>query len=167
MPIPTIQHAGRKYPAFQASGNAARFVIPFAQEVCIGVGFDIGCNRLEWKLPNALPVDPVIDCKHDAFTLPNIKVDYIFSSHCLEHLHSWVEALDHWATRLRAGGVLFLYLPHPDQSYWWPWNNRKHIHVLYPQMIEQYLIDRGWRNVFVSQRDLNHSYVVMAEKSEI
>ena len=60
---------------------------------------------------------------------------------------------------------LSLYLPHKDQSYWLPWNNRKHTHVLDQEMIEKYLWDRDdMDNIFVSQRDLNWSFMVMAEK---
>lgn len=163
--IPTIQFNGERYPEFQQTGNAARFIMPFAQEVCKGFGVDIGCGRADWSLPGSVLIDPAIDPAHDGMNLPNVSFDYCFASHSLEHFPDWVGALDHWATRLKPGGVLFLYLPHPDQQYWKPWNNRKHYHVLYPKDLLKYLIDRGWRNVFVSERDLNHSFAVMAEKS--
>lgn len=163
--VETIVYNGEKYPAFQSSGNAARFILPFAQEVCRGFGADIGCNRAEWSLPGSVLIDPAIDPAHDAMELPAVKFDYIFSSHCLEHLQDWVAALDHWATRLKTGATLFLYLPHSDQQYWRPWHNRKHYHSFSPETIKAYLVDRGWRNIFVSQRDLNHSFAVIAEKS--
>lgn len=171
--IETIQHNGNKYPAFQGTGFAARFAFPFAQEVCKGKGYDIGCNRLSWALPGAVPVDlsfatrdnqPRGEFYTDALQLPAEPVDYIFSSHCLEHLPDWVGALDHWGDRLRVGGVLFLYLPHPSQTYWQPWHNRKHIHSLQPETLRAYLVDRGWRNIFVSGADLNNSFYVMAER---
>lgn len=167
MPIQIIEYAGRKYPAFQSEGNAAQWAKPFALHICqpdIKEGYDIGYCKDEWKLhPRSMGVDDgeIINAYH----LPSMKVDYVFSSHCLEHLHDWVGALDHWSERIREGGVMFLYLPHPDQTYWQPWHNRKHMSVLYPKMLEQYFIDRGWRNVFVSERDLNYSYIAMAEKS--
>jgi SAM-dependent methyltransferase len=175
--IEIIDFQGQIYPAFQATGNAARFCRPFATELCQGTGYDIGCNRLEWCLPGAIPVDngPLlrtqVEVHHDAppywqdgTALPPKPVDYIHSSHCLEHLPDWVGALDHWGSRLKSGGVLFLYLPHPDQLYWRPWNNRKHIHTLYPSDLQQYLVARGWVNVFVSERDLNHSFIATAQK---
>lgn len=161
----TIHYNGENYPAFQASGFAARFAFPFAAELCNGVGYDIGCNRKEWCLPFAIPIDPLIDWTVDAYNLPDRTVDFIFSSHCLEHLRNWVEALDYWATKIRSGGILFLYLPHPTQQYWLPWGNKKHIHILFPEVIEQYLRDRQvWKNIFVTGRDLNHSFYVVAEK---
>jgi predicted SAM-dependent methyltransferase len=91
-------------------------------------------------------------------------VDYIFSSHCLEHLPHWVDALDHWSSRLKSGGTLFLYLPHRSQEYWKPWNNRKHVHIFDEEMIRAYLTDTGYTKVCVSGVDLNNSFMAMAEK---
>ena len=170
--INIIEFAGERYPKFQSEGFAAKFAFPFALEVCKGFGLDIGCNRTEWKLPNAYPIDPVIDSNFNAMRIPQpIEVggdekewDYIFSSHCLEHIVEWVSVLDYWRENLRSGGVLFLYLPHPDQKYWLPWNNRKHVNILHPDDIERYLNANGFKNVFVSGRDLNHSFMAMAEK---
>lgn len=168
MPIETIEHLGNKYPAFQASGNAARFVKEFAKEVCNGIGFDIGCNRLEWCLEGAIPIDPVINPEWNAYNLPKPKnVDYCFSSHMLEHIPNWVEALDYWHTRLKVGGVVFLYLPNMDkQSYWCGWHNRKHIHYFTPSIIKNYFETQPkmWSNVFVSETDLNSSFCAIAEK---
>lgn len=161
--IETIQFRDHVYPTFQSQGFAAQFAFPFAQQVCKGTGYDIGCNRHAWCLPGAIPIDPLIDNRWDAYNLPDNKVDYIFSSHCLEHLRNWTEALDYWRTKLKQNGVLFLYLPHPIQQYWRPWHNRKHIHVLYPELIKDYLTDTGWKNIFVGGPDLNSSFMVMAE----
>jgi len=162
--IPIIEHNNQVYPDFQAKGFAAKFAFPFALEVCRGVGYDIGCNRKEWCFPGAYPIDIAFNVGYDAYNLPEMKVDYIFSSHCIEHLRDWVEALDYWKTKLHNGGVLFLYLPHYSQSYWRSWHNRKHIHNLVPEVIKDYLTDRGWNKIFVSGADLNNSFYVMAEK---
>lgn len=162
--IETIEFKGKFYPKYQAEGFAAQFAFPFAKKVCTGKGYDIGCNNEQWKLPDAIGIDPLISGNLNATNLPVGLVDYIFSSHCLEHLDRWVNVLDYWYDHLKDGGVLFLYLPHPDQEYWLPQNNRKHINVLSPDMIEKYLIDKGYKNVFVSQRDLNHSFMCIAEK---
>lgn len=166
MPIETIIFNGQKYPKFQSEGFAARWVFPFAQELCKGTGFDIGAGRTSWALPGSIPIDTAFTEGH-AMNLPIgiNKVDYIFSSHCLEHLPDWVGALNYWKTCILSGGVLFLYLPHPDQGYWRPWNNRKHIHLLQPLIIEDYLRSSGgWTNIFVSERDLNHSFTAIAER---
>lgn len=162
--IATITHNNNRYPAFQAEGFAAKFAIPFAQQVLHGTGYDVGCNRPEWAFPNALPIDPLICSEYSALNLPDMKVDYIFSSHMLEHVANWVDVLDYWKTKLHNGGVLFLYLPSYQNSYWRSWNNRKHIHNLSPDVIKDYLEDRGWNNIFVSGVDLNSSFMAIAEK---
>lgn len=87
------------------------------------------------------------------------------SSHCLEHLPNWVEALDYWIDTLKVGGILFLYLPSYEQEYWRPYSNRKHIHILFPEFIADYLSNRNdIGKFFVSGDDLNASFSVVAEK---
>lgn len=165
--IDLISFQGKDYPLLTAQGFAAQFAFPFANKICKGIGYDVGCNRPEWALPGAIPIDPAIPgCLHDAYNLPMV-VDFIFSSHCLEHLRDWVEALDYWNGRLNAGGVLLLYLPHPAQEYWLPFNNRKHLHSLSPELMRKYFSARiaNWRNIFVTDgHDLNYSFYVVAEK---
>lgn len=166
--IETIEFKNNNYPAFQADGFAFQFALPFAQQVCKGnVGYDIGCNRAEWSMPGAILIDPNIDPTHDAMNLPALHVDWIVSSHCLEHLPDWVGALEHWHSKLKKGGVLFLYLPGMDnQVYWRPWHNRKHLHYFYSDIFWQYFEDKPemWRNPFVSGNDLNSSFYAIAEK---
>lgn len=161
--IKTIIFKKATYPAFQAEGNASRFAIPFAQEVCEGVGLDIGYCKEEWKLPGAIGIDAADDSPYDAMNLPDGEVDYIYSSHCLEHLDDWVAALDLWRSKIKQGGTLFLYLPHFKQKYWRPWHCKKHRHVLTPEIIKQYLYDSGEEKYFVSEMDLNNSFMVMVE----
>lgn len=160
--IETIEFKNKIYPKFQSVGFAAQFAIPYARHVCVGTGYDIGCNRLEWALPGAIPIDLTFGT--NALDLPETLVDFIFSSHCLEHLPHWVEALDHWTSRLKRGGVLFLYLPHRSQEYWKPWNNRKHVHVFDQEMINSYLFDTGYTKIYVGGTDLNNAFMAMAEK---
>jgi predicted SAM-dependent methyltransferase len=163
----TLLYKNRIYPQFQAEGNASQFAIPFAKHFCSGEGYDIGCNRLEWAYPGAQPIDLLFDDPWDAYNLPDGEVDYIYSSHCLEHLPDWVKALDYWTSKIKVGGVLFLYLPHYNQEYWRPWNNRKHTHIFVSEIIKDYMIDRGFTNIFHSDRDMNDSFMIVGEKSNI
>lgn len=195
--IKTIEFKGEVYPAFQASGYASRFVIPFAMEVCKGVGYDIGCNRIEWKIPGAFPIDPNFKDKfltwyeHEFTCVPEIKtlitserkffqhyksysaqhlpdgqVDYIFSSHCLEHLNKWVNVLNYWYEKIKPGGKIFLYLPDFSQKYWRGWHNTKHVNMFTPEIIKTYFTDQPemWENVFCSGVDLNNSFTCIAQK---
>jgi len=162
--IESIEYKGTHYPKFQTEGNASQFAIPFAKHFCKGVGYDIGCNRLEWAFPGAIPVDLNFNNGMDAYNLPEEKVDYIYSSHCLEHLDDWVYALDYWGTKLKVGGVIFLYLPAYSQKYWRPWNNRKHKHVLQPEVLHDYFEDREYLKFFSTGVDLNNSFSIVVEK---
>ncbi len=154
------------YPKFQSEGYAAQFAIPYAKHFCKGLGLDVGCNRYEWMLPGANAIDPNIDPKYDALHFPNEykDLDYIFSSHCLEHLQNWVDVLDYWTSKLRIGGILFLYLPDYSQVYWRPWNNRKHLNIFTPQIIKDYMEQKGYFNIFASGVDLNNAFMVVGER---
>ena len=162
--IETIDYKGKNYPKYQSSGFAARFIFPFAKEVCKGNGYDVGCNRVEWSFPGSIPIDPVMDEKYHCLKFPKSGVDYIFSSHMLEHVNDWVGVLNYWFDNLNSGGVIFLYLPHYSQEYWKPWNNRKHVNILTPEMINDYFKDKGMINIFYSGSDLNNSFAIFAEK---
>jgi len=160
----TIQYGGSSYPYFQTQGNAAQFAIPYAKHVCIGHGVDIGCNRPEWAFPGAKLVDPVLNPEYSATNFPYKDLDYIFSSHCLEHLEDWVDVLDYWTYKLIPGGTLFLYLPDYSQKYWRPWNNRKHLNIFTPQIIVDYLEHNKYTKIFASGVDLNNSFMVMGQR---
>jgi len=162
--IDLIEFGGKKYPKFQTEGNSAQFAMAFAKHVCVGDGVDIGCNRPEWAFPGARPIDKIFDDGYDAYNLPGNSYDYIFSSHCLEHLPDWVSAMEYWTESLRVGGVLFLYLPDVSQKYWRPWYNHKHLHVFTPEIIKTFLEDKGYIDIFVSGIDMNNSFIVMATR---
>lgn len=160
-----VKYKDRVYPHFQSIGNASQFAIPYAKHFCKGDGYDIGCMKPEWAFPNATPIDLDFDDPWHADNLPEGQVDYIFSSHCLEHVSDWVETLLYWTEKIKSGGTLFLYLPHYDQEYWRPWNNRKHKHAFLPVMLFDFMKDVGYNEIFVSQKDLNHSFIIVGEKA--
>ena len=164
--IDIIRYKDHIYPKFQSEGNAAQFAIPYAKHVCKGYGADVGCNRREWAFPGSIMIDPELCSAYDALNFPEsaINLDYIFSSHCLEHLQNWVSVLDYWNSRLKPGGTLFLYLPDYSQVYWRPWNNRKHVNIFTPSILKDYLEDRQFINIFTSGVDLNNAFMVMAQK---
>jgi len=162
--IETIEFEGEQYPKFQSQGFACRFAAPYAKVVCKGVGFDVGCMRKEWALEGAIPVDISFNDGFHATNLPDIDFDYIFSSHCLEHISDWAGVLNYWDSRLKKGGIIFLYLPDFSQKYWRPWNNRKHVNILSPVYLEEYFVSKNYAKIFTSGIDLNNSFMVMAEK---
>ena len=151
------EYKGKIYPEYLKQGNAAQYITPVAEKFCIGRGLDIGCG--DWPLSWAMPVEK----RHggDAMQLPEGEYDYVFSSHCLEHLVDPIKALNHWKSRIRKGGVLFLYLPHPDMEYWLPQNNSKHLHQWRPEEMAKILIDLGFHNVMHSERDMAWGFSVV------
>jgi predicted SAM-dependent methyltransferase len=162
--IEVLKFKNKLYPSFQSKGFASKYSFPFANEVCVGTGYDIGCMKKEWAFPGAIPIDLAFDNGYHATNLPDGEVDYIFSSHCLEHITDWVGVLDYWGIKIKKGGVIFLYLPDYSQEYWRPWNNRKHINILTPEYLKNYFEDKNFEKVFVSGVDLNNSFIVMVEK---
>ena len=159
-----LTHEDKEYPLFQAQGNASQFAIPFAKHFCTGIGLDIGYSKPEWIYPGAIGIDLG---EYNAMNLPKQQFgyDYIYSSHCLEHLDSWIDALQYWTENIRSGGVLFLYLPDFSQTYWRPWNNKKHKHILDPNHIKEYMKKLGYDKILVSGVDLNNSFMVVGKKS--
>jgi SAM-dependent methyltransferase len=110
------EYKGVSYPDYLKRGPAHRFILEAAKHFCTGYGFDVGAGGPTSPLRGALAIDVLNGNAHHALNLPDNNVDYIFSSHCLEHLENPVAALEHWKSRLRPGGVLFLYLLSPQRA---------------------------------------------------
>jgi hypothetical protein len=157
----TLTYKNEKYPFFQSLGNASQFAIPYAKYFCIGKGYDIGFCKEEWKYPNSIGIDYNINNNYNANNLPDDIVDYIYSSHCLEHVDNWSQTLEYWMTKVKNNGIIFLYLPDISQKYWRPWHNKKHNHVFNPQILKLFLEDHNITDFFISGIDLNNSFMVV------
>ena len=74
-----------------------------------GRGIDIGCG------PDPLPGTEKWDAQDgDAeylATIPDESFDYVYSSHCLEHMRNVPRALLNWSRVLKPGGFLFVVVP--------------------------------------------------------
>lgn len=152
------EYKGKLYPFFLKTGNAMSYIERAAVQFCKGKGLDIGSSY--WPLPGSTAID--MDDVADAYNLPDRDLDFIFSSHCLEHLENPVAALEIWREHLKPGGCLFLYLPHPDMEYWLPQNNRKHLHAWRPEDLAKIVSDLGYTDVIHSERDIYWSFTVIA-----
>jgi SAM-dependent methyltransferase len=111
-------YKGEFYPDYLTVGGASHAIFNKALNFCSGDGVDVGAGL--WPLPGAKPVDvwrgPGLG--HSIAAIEDGTLDYVFSSHCLEHIADWKEALQSWSAKLKLGGVLFLYLPHPKCAIW-------------------------------------------------
>jgi len=101
-----------------------------ASNWCKGEGVDVGGGH--WPLKGAHSVDDRPEENAYMLTAKSGTLDYVFSSHCLEHLDRPKEALIEWIRALKKRGLLYLYLPHTDYM---PWRKesmpRWHKHNLY------------------------------------
>lgn len=113
-------YRGGFYPDYLTVGGASHAIARTALAWCEGNGIDVGAGL--WPLPGALPIDlergPGAARTID--DIPDGSLDFVFSSHCLEHIVDWRAALRAWVGKLRPGGIVFLYLPHPDCAIWHP-----------------------------------------------
>jgi SAM-dependent methyltransferase len=150
-------YKGINYPEYLKHGNATQFIAPMAHHFCTGQGLDIGAGN--WPLAHAMAVDR--EHGMDAMALPDGQWDFVYSSHCLEHLDHPIKAIEHWKSRIRPGGVLFLYLPHPDMVYWRPEHCKKHLHSFWPDQIVNIMESMGFTDVINSERDLAWGFAVV------
>lgn len=106
------------YPDYLTVGGNALAIRKTALRYCKGNGLDIGAAF--WPLPGSTPIDTEQGpgTANLLADVPDGSQDYVFSSHCIEHIAEWEAALDLWISKVRVGGVLFLYLPHPQCKLW-------------------------------------------------
>jgi hypothetical protein len=113
-------YEGKFYPDYLTVGGASHAIFREALKFCHGRGVDLGAGF--WPLPGAVPVDlergPGLGMAITDFAENSL--DFIFSSHCLEHIENWKETLSEWIARLNEGGLVFLYLPPPSCGIWHP-----------------------------------------------
>ena len=165
----TLSFRDKNYPEFISNGYHARFIMPVACEI-IGedrLGVDVGCKHREWAYPGSICIDTSFEDGFHATNLPHFgALDYIFSSHCLEHITGWRDVLEYWYKALDEDGILFLYLPHTDNEYWdtrfMP--TQRHVNNLIPEVVAELMEYMGFKNVFRSQRDAAYSFCVYGEK---
>ena len=85
---------------------------------CRGRGIDIGCADDPLNLGDGKPVDTWDLVNGDATYMegiPDATYDFVYSSHCLEHLTFAAIGLQNWWRILKPGGFLILALPHRDK----------------------------------------------------
>ena len=161
------KYRGFPYPGYLKKGNAVSFILDKTKQYCRGRGIDVGADR--WSLPGAIPVQ---NEKHqNAYKLdnfPDSSLDYVFSSHCLEHLDRWQYALRLWIEKLRINGILFLYLPHESMPLWHPggaWVNDAHKWIPTYEIVNNFLIDNGVEVIeYNPQKDKYWSFHIVAKK---
>jgi len=123
-----------------------------------GLGVEVGCglNKIH---TGAIGINLVLSdmdfgypfgaqIKADGISLPwftDNSLDYVFSSHCLEHFHEPEKALKEWTRVIREGGYLVLILPHknyyPNIDH--PQANKDHKHDFLPEDVKKIIDEIG------------------------
>jgi SAM-dependent methyltransferase len=139
-------YEGEFYPDYLTVGGNSYAIRRTALKYCKGHGLDIGAGH--WPLPGATPIDT--ECGPGTANriegIPDGSQDYVFSSHCLEHISEWEKALENWISKIKPGGILFLYLPHPSCKLWHmsnPFMRNIHKWVPDPETISKAVTERG------------------------
>lgn len=163
-------YKGRKYPDYLFVGGASYAIFHKASEMLKGYGIDIGAGY--WKLPGSISVDPYRGkIRRNLSGFKEESLDYIFSSHCLEHILNWKDELRKWLKLLKRNGRLFLYLPHPKCMIWRPGApgiGEGHKWIPKPEVIKQSLQKLGCKVInFDDNPDAMQSfYICVAKKSQ-
>lgn len=121
--------------------------------ILAGRGIDIGCGpdpvapdvrRFDWTDGDA---NRIADFVHEQF-------DYVFSSHCLEHMHDPKKALLQWWALVRPGGHLLFIVPDEDLYEQGVFPSRFN-----PDHKATFTItkEQSWSPVSINVRDLAHA----------
>lgn len=114
------EYRGIFYPDYLTVGGVGHAIAHKALLFCKGHGIDVGAGY--WPLSGSIAVDPYRGpgIGKTVSDYDDESLDYVFSSHCLEHIDEWQVVLHKWLKKLKPGGVVFLYMPHPDCPIWQP-----------------------------------------------
>ena len=89
----------------------------FFDKYMSGNGLDIGGTGYLSNIHAILPTATIIDLGYpgyDGNTLPfsDCTQDYAYSSHCLEHIHNYKQAIREWHRVVKVGGHIIIAVPH-------------------------------------------------------
>lgn len=95
----------------------------YFEDYLVGVGIDIGCGTDKLYSPQRRLdyTETVVDGwdieQGDAqymASIPDNWYDFVYSSHCLEHMKNPIEALRNWVRICKPGGYIFVTIPDED-----------------------------------------------------
>lgn len=156
------------------------------RKYCTGTGLDLGCGHFK-VVPNAIGIDFDSSAKeaniyldlsklHALHIFADNSIDYVFSSHTLEHFKDTWDILQEWCRVIKIGGYIILYLPHGDL---YPKVGTKgadpsHKVNLFPEDIKSILIELGFKVIKCQTYDNyerwisnEYSFEIVAQKKYI
>ena len=154
-------------PQCNESAKIKYEIVPYTR----GKGLDIGCGQYK-AYPHFIGVDNgkqyggrnVTDISGDGTDLSlfaDDSLDFVFSSHFLEHVEDYITTLWEWWRVIKPGGHLVLYLPHKDlyPNIGEKGANPDHKHDYHPDDIKTAMVDvvdqmyKGWDLLINEVRD--------------
>ena len=159
-----VYRSTKLYPDYLKKGNASDSIKYLAKKYCSGKGLDIGAGQ--WPFGESRAIED--NTNENAYNLNEMdnSLDYIFSSHLLEHLEKPYHAIDLWCSKLKNNGILFLYLPHPVCRMWKKENLKFHLWNPNPFDLEVYFKKHKYFDIveMTYQPDAYLSFSIILEK---
>ena len=127
-----------------------------------GRGLEIGCG-MEKAYPHFIGIDnghhfgqgaaDIVSEADDLSMFASDSLDFVFTSHLLEHMPDMAAALAEWSRVIKPGGYLCLYVPSANlyPKCGEPGANPDHKHDIYPGDIEK-LLEGAWQQVECEER---------------
>lgn len=132
-------------------------------------GIDIGPGND--CLPGATPLEAD---DYDGFNLPyeDNSLDYVYSSHVLEHQGNPMSYIHEWFRPVKLGGILYLVVPHKflyERKLMPPsrWNGQHRVFFTPADLmnyVEMALPPNSYRVVLLSDNDKNYDYSIPQEQ---
>lgn len=161
---PSFYKKSKLYPDYLKRGNMSQAMQSLAKKYCQGKGIDVGASN--WPIAGARPIENKKEENAYKIQEKDNSLDFVFSSHCLEHLDKWGAALKEWHRVLKNQGILFLYLPHPTCEMWLPQVNKYHKWSPDPKIVSEFLE----KELKMKIKDITYlpdafmSFMIIAEK---
>ena len=108
----------KKYPYYFLVGNASSYCLEEADLYCNGKGVDVGGSI--FPLKNARGIENNIEENATKIIESNDSLDFVFSSHCMEHLNldeQWLFFKEAYRV-LKPNGIFYIYMPIVKASFW-------------------------------------------------
>jgi ADP-heptose:LPS heptosyltransferase/predicted SAM-dependent methyltransferase len=158
-------------PEGNEAGKIVWEIVPYTR----GRGLDLGCGpskafphfigvdnmKATGQFGTVMKPDVVVDDCTRLGLFGSSSMDFVFSSHMLEHIHDYIGALKEWWRLIKPNGYLVLYLPHRDfyPNIGQPGANPDHCWDFSPETIEAAMKEVGfWDMVRNENRNENREY---------
>ena len=129
------------YPGYLSSHNAKRGIESFALEYVKGNALDIGAGANPLRGTRSIDNNK----EENAYNIleKDNSVDFVFSSHCFEHLDVPNDCIKEISRVLKNDGILLIYLPHPACELWSKKVNENHVSFFGPTNGKKFLRTKG------------------------